>query len=210
MIDLYYWTTPNGHKITMFLEEAGLEYTIKPVNIGKGDQFDPAFLEDLAQQQDSRDRGPRAGRRRQADQRVRVGRDPALPRGQDRAVHPEGPARPGRDARVAHVADGRPGTHARDRTITSRIYAPEKIPYAIDRYVKETSRLYARARTSASRAATSSSASSTRSPTWLPIRGSSPSARARTSTSSRTCKRWQAAIRARPATDARLRARARR
>src|SRR5438094_2056521 len=44
MIDLYYWTTPNGHKITMFLEEAGLEYTIKPVNIGKGDQFDTAFL----------------------------------------------------------------------------------------------------------------------------------------------------------------------
>ena len=44
MIDLYYWTTPNGHKITMFLEEAGLEYAIKPVNIGKGDQFDPAFL----------------------------------------------------------------------------------------------------------------------------------------------------------------------
>src|SRR5436190_4074244 len=44
MIDLYYWTTPNGHKITMFLEEADLEYTIKPINIGTGDQFDPAFL----------------------------------------------------------------------------------------------------------------------------------------------------------------------
>lgn len=44
MIDLYYWTTPNGHKITIFMEEAGLEYTIKPVNISKGDQFDPAFL----------------------------------------------------------------------------------------------------------------------------------------------------------------------
>jgi len=44
MIDLYYWTTPNGHKVTMFLEEANLEYNIKPVNIGKGDQFDPAFL----------------------------------------------------------------------------------------------------------------------------------------------------------------------
>ena len=44
MIDLYYWTTPNGHKITIFLEEAGLEYTIKPVNIGKGEQFKPEFL----------------------------------------------------------------------------------------------------------------------------------------------------------------------
>ena len=37
MIDLYYWTTPNGHKITMFLEEAGLKYKIFPINIGKGD-----------------------------------------------------------------------------------------------------------------------------------------------------------------------------
>ena len=44
MIDLYYWPTPNGHKITMFLEEAGLPYTIKPVNIGKGEQFNPDFL----------------------------------------------------------------------------------------------------------------------------------------------------------------------
>lgn len=45
MIDLYYWPTPNGHKITLFLEEAGLQYTLKPVNIGKGEQFEPAFLQ---------------------------------------------------------------------------------------------------------------------------------------------------------------------
>jgi GSH-dependent disulfide-bond oxidoreductase len=44
MIDLYYWTTPNGHKITIFLEETGVPYTIKPVNIGKGEQFAPEFL----------------------------------------------------------------------------------------------------------------------------------------------------------------------
>lgn len=44
MIDLYYWTTPNGHKITMFLEEAGLPYAIHPVNINRGDQFEPEFL----------------------------------------------------------------------------------------------------------------------------------------------------------------------
>lgn len=44
MIDLYYWPTPNGHKITLFLEEAGLDYRIVPVNIGKGDQFQPEFL----------------------------------------------------------------------------------------------------------------------------------------------------------------------
>jgi GST-like protein len=44
MIDLHYWTTPNGHKITMFLEETGLEYKIFPVNIGKGEQFKTQFL----------------------------------------------------------------------------------------------------------------------------------------------------------------------
>jgi len=44
MIDLYYCTTPNGHKMTMFLEETGMPYTIHPVNIGKGDQFKPEFL----------------------------------------------------------------------------------------------------------------------------------------------------------------------
>jgi GST-like protein len=44
MIDLYYWPTPNGHKITIFLEEAGLEYKIVPVNIRKGEQFAPEFL----------------------------------------------------------------------------------------------------------------------------------------------------------------------
>ena len=44
MIDLYYWTTPNGHKITIFLEETGLLYSIKPINIGKGEQFAPEFL----------------------------------------------------------------------------------------------------------------------------------------------------------------------
>ena len=44
MIELYYWTTPNGHKITIFLEEAGLDYAIRPVNISKGEQFEKDFL----------------------------------------------------------------------------------------------------------------------------------------------------------------------
>ncbi|RZA14196.1 MAG: thiol:disulfide oxidoreductase [Lysobacteraceae bacterium] len=44
MIDLHYWPTPNGHKITLFLEEAGLDYTVRPVDIGKGAQFEAAFL----------------------------------------------------------------------------------------------------------------------------------------------------------------------
>ncbi len=44
MYDLYYWTTPNGHKVTMFLEEAGVDYKVIPVNIGKGEQFTAEFL----------------------------------------------------------------------------------------------------------------------------------------------------------------------
>ncbi len=44
MFDLYYWTTPNGHKITIFLEESDLPYRIVPINIGAGDQFKPDFL----------------------------------------------------------------------------------------------------------------------------------------------------------------------
>ena len=44
MIDLHYWPTPNGHKITIFLEEAGVPYNIHKVDIGKGEQFKPEFL----------------------------------------------------------------------------------------------------------------------------------------------------------------------
>ena len=44
MIDFYYWPTPNGWKVSIMLEETGLPYTLRPVNIGKGDQFQPGFL----------------------------------------------------------------------------------------------------------------------------------------------------------------------
>ena len=44
MIDLYYWSTPNGNKITMMLEECGLDYTLHPIDITAGDQFQPDFL----------------------------------------------------------------------------------------------------------------------------------------------------------------------
>jgi GSH-dependent disulfide-bond oxidoreductase len=44
MLQLHYWPTPNGHKITIFLEEAGIEYNINPVDISAGDQFKPEFL----------------------------------------------------------------------------------------------------------------------------------------------------------------------
>ena len=45
MLDVYFWPTPNGYKILLFLEEADLAYRIVPVNIGKGDQFAPEFLQ---------------------------------------------------------------------------------------------------------------------------------------------------------------------
>jgi GST-like protein len=44
MLHLHYWPTPNGKKVTVFLEEAGLKYQIVPCNIGRGDQFQPSFL----------------------------------------------------------------------------------------------------------------------------------------------------------------------
>src|ERR1700692_4394642 len=43
-IEVYYWTTPNGHKVTILLEELGVPYTLHFVNIGRGEQFDPKFL----------------------------------------------------------------------------------------------------------------------------------------------------------------------
>ena len=44
MLDLYFWTTPNGYKVTILLEELGLQYNVVPVHIGKGEQFSPDFL----------------------------------------------------------------------------------------------------------------------------------------------------------------------
>jgi GSH-dependent disulfide-bond oxidoreductase len=141
MIELYYWPTPNGHKITMFLEEAGLPYSIKPINIGKGEQFDPAFLAFAPN-----NRMPAI-----------IDRDPA-DGGAPVTVFESG-------AILLYLADktGRfIGTDARSRvTVTEWLmwqmgglgpmlgqnhhfsgYAPEKIPYAINRYVNETNRLY--------------------------------------------------------------------
>ena len=44
MLDLYFWTTPNGYKVSILLEELGLQYNVVPVHIGKGEQFNPDFL----------------------------------------------------------------------------------------------------------------------------------------------------------------------
>ena len=141
MIDLYYWPTPNAHKVTLFLEETGLPYTIKPVNIFTGDQFKPDFLA--------------------------IAPNNRMPAMVDHA--PEGGGEPvslfESGAILLYLAEktGRfiPGD-ARGRAEVLQWlfwqmgglgpmlgqnhhfsqYAPEKIDYAIKRYVNETNRLY--------------------------------------------------------------------
>mgnify|MGYP000052303987 FL=1 len=141
-IDLYYWTTPNGHKITMFLEEVGLPYNPIPINIGKGEQFQPEFL-----QISPNNRIPAI-----------VDRDPTGG-GDPISVFESG-------AILLYLAE-KTGklipTDLRDRVKVLEWlfwqmgglgpmagqnhhfsqYAPAKISYAIDRYVNETGRLYA-------------------------------------------------------------------
>ena len=58
MIDLYTWSTPNGRKVSIMLEECGLEYAAHAIDIGKGDQFKPEF-QDQPQQPHPRHRRPR-------------------------------------------------------------------------------------------------------------------------------------------------------
>lgn len=142
MIDLYYWTTPNGHKITLFLEESGLPYRILPINIGKGEQFQPDFL--------------------------RIAPNNRIPAIVDNAPADGGEPIPlfESGAILLYLAEktGRflpPDPRVRLDTLQwlfwqmgglgpmagqnhhFGVYAPETIPYAIDRYVKETGRLYA-------------------------------------------------------------------
>jgi GST-like protein len=141
MIDLYYWPTPNGHKITMFLEEAGLDYAIHPVDISAGDQFKPEFLAFSPN-----NRMPAIIDRAPAD------------RGRAITVFESG-------AILLYLADKVDRflpNDVRDRKTVMEwlfwqvgglgpmagqnhhfgVYAPSLIPYAIDRYVKETNRLY--------------------------------------------------------------------
>jgi GSH-dependent disulfide-bond oxidoreductase len=141
MIDLHYWTTPNGHKITMFLEETGLDYRIVPVNIGAGAQFAPGFLAlspnnriPAIVDHDPADRGTpisvfesgaillylaeKSGRLLPRDARTRVAVTEWL---------------------FWQVAGLGPMAGQNHHFVR---YAPEKIPYAIERYVNETNRLY--------------------------------------------------------------------
>lgn len=141
MIELYYWPTPNGHKVTIFLEEAGLAYRIKPVDITKGEQFKPEFLA-----VSPNNRMPAIVDRAPADGGAPV------------ALFESG-------AILVYLAEktGRllpADLHGRARTLQWLFwqvgglgpmagqnhhfakYAPAKIPYAIERYRNETGRLY--------------------------------------------------------------------
>jgi GST-like protein len=142
MIDLYYWTTPNGHKLTMFLEETGLPYTLKPVNIGKGEQFKPEFLEIAPN-----NRIPAI-----VDHEPAIGGGP-LSLFESGAILlyladktgeliPRGPRERWNCIQWLFWQMANLGPMAGQNHHFGR-YAPEKIPYAIDRYVNETDRLYA-------------------------------------------------------------------
>ena len=141
MIDFYFWTTPNGYKVLLFLEEAGIAYRIVPVNISKGEQFEPEFL--------------------------KVSPNNKMPAIVDRSPNGIGGPIPifESGAILLYLAEkiGRFLPH--DVAGRSEVlqwlfwqmaglgpmlgqnlhfgqYAPDKIPYAIERYVDETSRLF--------------------------------------------------------------------
>ena len=141
MIELYYWTTPNGHKITMFLEETGLPYRFIPVNIGTGAQFDPKFLAIAPNNRIPAivDHDPKGGGAPLsvfesgaillylAEKTARL--LPADTRGRFEVIQ-------WLFWQMAGLGPMAGQNHHFAR------YAPERIPYAIERYVKETNRLY--------------------------------------------------------------------
>jgi GSH-dependent disulfide-bond oxidoreductase len=141
MIDLYYWPTPNGHKITLFLEEANLPYQIVPVDIGAGDQFKPEFL---AFSPNNRmpaiiDHAPNDG-----GEKITVFESGAI---LQYLAEKTGKFLSS-DARQKKISMewlfwqmGGFGPMLGQNHHFNR-YAPEKIPYAIDRYTRETQRLY--------------------------------------------------------------------
>lgn len=141
MIDLYYWTTPNGHKITLFLEETGLPYRIHPINITKNEQFAPDFLKIAPN-----NRIPAI-----VDQAPADGGAP-VPLFESGAILVYLAEKTGRflPADLRGRAEtlqwlfwqmGGLGPMAGQNHHFGS-FAPERIPYAIERYVKETARLY--------------------------------------------------------------------
>lgn len=141
MIDLYYWTTPNGHKVSILLEEAGLEYRVRPVHIGKGEQFAPEFLKIAPNNRIPAivDHAPADG-----GEPIALFESGAI---LEYLADKSGQFLP-RETRARfevlqwlYWQMGGVGPMAGQNHHFVR-YAPEPIPYAIERYVKETARLY--------------------------------------------------------------------
>jgi len=141
MIELHYWPTPNGHKVTMFLEEAGLPYEITPVNIGTGEQFRPEFLAIAPNNRMPAivDHAPVGG-----GAPVSLFESGAillyLAEKTGRFIAPD---LRGRAAVLEWLFWQMGGLGPMlGQNNHFRAYAPEKLPYAIDRYTKEANRLY--------------------------------------------------------------------
>ena len=141
MIELYYWTTPNGHKVTIFLEEAGLEYKIFPVNISKGDQFNPDFLKFAPNNRIPaiRDMAPEDGGAPLGT--FESGAILEYLADKTGKFLPKEPRTRFNVLQWLYWQMGGLGPMAGQNHHFVQ-YAPERIPYAMERYVKETSRLY--------------------------------------------------------------------
>ena len=140
MIEVYSWATPNGHKVHVMLEECGLPYRVHAVDIGAGEQFDPAFLAISP------------------NNKIPAIVDPDGPEGQPISLFesgaillylagktgkflPEGVAAKYEVLQWLMFQMGGVGPML-GQTHHFRVYAPERIPYAIDRYTNEAKRLY--------------------------------------------------------------------
>lgn len=141
MIDLYYWPTPNGHKITIFLEEAKLDYKIIPVDITKGDQFKPEFLKISPN-----NRMPAIVDHTPADNKgpmslFESGAILTYLGEKTGKFLPQGAREKFKVQEWLFWQVGGLGPMAGQNHHFNN-YAPEKIPYAMERYTKETARLY--------------------------------------------------------------------
>jgi GST-like protein len=141
MIDLHYWTTPNGHKITIFLEEAGLPYRIVPVNISKGDQFKPDFLAISPNNRIPAIVDPEPVGGGAAISVFESGAILLYLAEKTRRFLPADPLGRVEVTQWLFWQMAGLGPMAGQNHHFSQ-YAPEKLPYAINRYVSETNRLY--------------------------------------------------------------------
>lgn len=141
MLDIYFWTTPNGYKILLFTEEAGVPHTIKPVNISRGQQFQPDFLRISPNNRIPAlvDHAPAEGKAP-----VSVFESGAILlylAEKTRRFIPADLAGRVEVLQWLFWQVGGLGPMA-GQNHHFRHYAPQKLPYAVERYVNETNRLY--------------------------------------------------------------------